>query len=68
MRGLSRLAILAAFAVAPAGAETVKLTLLGVGDVYNFEEEDGRGGFARLKPALIARPDPLVRSPLCAPF
>ncbi|WP_294971434.1 bifunctional UDP-sugar hydrolase/5'-nucleotidase [Tabrizicola sp.] len=32
----------------PAGAETVKLTLLGVGDVYNFEEEDGRGGFARL--------------------
>jgi 2',3'-cyclic-nucleotide 2'-phosphodiesterase (5'-nucleotidase family) len=31
-----------------AGAETVKLTFLGVGDVYNFEEEDGRGGFARL--------------------
>jgi 5'-nucleotidase / UDP-sugar diphosphatase len=48
MRGLSRLAVLAAMAVAPAGAETVKLTLLGVGDVYNFEEEDGRGGFARL--------------------
>ncbi|MCB6178492.1 bifunctional metallophosphatase/5'-nucleotidase [Rhodobacter sp. Har01] len=33
---------------APLAAETVKLTLLGVGDVYNFEEEDGRGGFARL--------------------
>lgn len=33
---------------APAMAETVKLTLLGVGDVYNFAEEDGRGGFARL--------------------
>ena len=32
----------------PLSAETVKLTLLGVGDVYNFEEEDGRGGFARL--------------------
>ncbi len=48
MRGISRLAILAALAAAPAGAETVKLTLLGVGDVYNFEEEDGRGGFARL--------------------
>jgi 5'-nucleotidase / UDP-sugar diphosphatase len=48
MRGFSRLAILAALAAAPAGAETVKLTLLGVGDVYNFEEEDGRGGFARL--------------------
>lgn len=29
-------------------AEEVKITLLGVGDVYNFEEEDGRGGFARL--------------------
>jgi 5'-nucleotidase / UDP-sugar diphosphatase len=47
MRGISTLAVLAALA-APAGAETVKLTLLGVGDVYNFEEEDGRGGFARL--------------------
>ncbi len=32
----------------PALAETVKLTLLGVGDVYNFADEDGRGGFARL--------------------
>jgi len=41
-------AILAAVAAMPASAETVKLTLLGVGDVYNFEEEDGRGGFARL--------------------
>ena len=33
---------------APALAETVKLTLLGVGDVYNFTENKGRGGFARL--------------------
>lgn len=48
MRKIPRLAILAALVAAPAGAETVKLTLLGVGDVYNFEEEDGRGGFARL--------------------
>lgn len=48
MRGLSTLAFLAVTAALPAGAETVKLTLLGVGDVYNFEEEDGRGGFARL--------------------
>ncbi|MGB3148490.1 MAG: 5'-nucleotidase C-terminal domain-containing protein [Paracoccaceae bacterium] len=31
-----------------AAAETVTLTFLGVGDVYNFTEEDGRGGFARL--------------------
>ena len=29
-------------------AETVKLTLFGVGDIYSFAEEDGRGGFARL--------------------
>ena len=48
MKGISRLAFLAALTALPAGAETVKLTLLGVGDVYNFEEEDGRGGFARL--------------------
>ncbi len=48
MKGISALAMLAALAAVPAGAETVKLTLLGVGDVYNFEEEDGRGGFARL--------------------
>jgi 5'-nucleotidase/UDP-sugar diphosphatase len=32
----------------PALAETVTLTLLGIGDTYNFAEEDGRGGFARL--------------------
>jgi 5'-nucleotidase / UDP-sugar diphosphatase len=29
-------------------AETVKLTFLGVGDIYNFADEKGRGGFARL--------------------
>ncbi|WP_284164352.1 bifunctional UDP-sugar hydrolase/5'-nucleotidase [Frigidibacter sp. SD6-1] len=45
---LAALAVAAGFAAMPAAAETVKLTLLGVGDVYNFEEEDGRGGFARL--------------------
>ena len=32
----------------PLAARTVKLTFLGVGDVYSFAEEDGRGGFARL--------------------
>ena len=31
-----------------ASAERVTITFLGVGDVYNFDEEDGRGGFARL--------------------
>ena len=39
---------LASWAALPALAETVKLTLLGVGDVYNYAEEDGRGGFPRL--------------------
>jgi 5'-nucleotidase / UDP-sugar diphosphatase len=34
--------------VTPAIAETVRITLLGIGDIYNFAEEDGRGGFARL--------------------
>ncbi len=32
----------------PVAAESVKLTILGVGDAYSFAEEDGRGGFARL--------------------
>lgn len=44
-----RLPFLALVAAAgPLAAEPVKLTFLGVGDVYNFAEEDGRGGFARL--------------------
>lgn len=40
-----------ALSAAPFGAataETVKLTFLGVGDVYNFADDNGRGGFARL--------------------
>ncbi|NEY90968.1 bifunctional metallophosphatase/5'-nucleotidase [Tabrizicola oligotrophica] len=39
---------LVALTALPAMAETVKLTLLGVGDVYSYAEEDGRGGFPRL--------------------
>ncbi|EEW26120.1 bifunctional metallophosphatase/5'-nucleotidase [Rhodobacter ferrooxidans] len=39
---------LGALMAAPALAETVKLTILGVGDVYEFGGEEGRGGFARL--------------------
>jgi len=35
-------------AAAPALADTVKLTILGVGDVYQFDEAHGRGGMARL--------------------
>ncbi len=40
--------ILAATAISPAFAEEIKLTILGVGDVYNFADSRGRGGFARL--------------------
>lgn len=39
---------LLATTLSPAFAETVKLTIFGVGDVYNFQESHGRGGFARL--------------------
>lgn len=44
----SLLAMTALTVTQPLAAETVKLTLLGVGDVYNFAEKEGRGGFARL--------------------
>ena len=40
--------ILAAGFVAPVYAETVSFTILGVGDIYNFADHKGRGGFARL--------------------
>ncbi|MBD3804593.1 MAG: bifunctional metallophosphatase/5'-nucleotidase, partial [Thioclava sp.] len=35
-------------ASAPVQAETVKLTILGVGDIYNFDGDGESGGFARL--------------------
>lgn len=42
-------AVLIAGAVAgPVWAEPVKITFLGVGDIYDFDGEDGQGGFARL--------------------
>ncbi len=34
--------------MSPAFAQTVNITILGIGDIYNFAEEDGRGGMARL--------------------
>lgn len=45
---LAALLVSASALATAAHAESVKLTILGVGDTYNFEEEDGRGGFARL--------------------
>ena len=47
-RCMAAAAIAALLAAAPVMADSVKLTFLGVGDLYNFAEEDGRGGFARV--------------------
>jgi 5'-nucleotidase / UDP-sugar diphosphatase len=41
-------AVLMSGAAAPAFAETVQITLLGVGDIYNFQGGKTRGGLARL--------------------
>ena len=40
--------ILSTVLVPAARAETVKITLLGVGDIYNFDGGKTRGGLARL--------------------
>jgi 5'-nucleotidase / UDP-sugar diphosphatase len=52
MRALSKIlvatALFTGFAVMTASAEPVKITLLGVGDVYKFEGGKTRGGLARL--------------------
>ncbi len=40
--------ILAVGTAFSAGAETVRLTILGVGDIYEFADKKGRGGVARL--------------------
>jgi 2',3'-cyclic-nucleotide 2'-phosphodiesterase (5'-nucleotidase family) len=51
MHFVSRLLVaglLSTVALAPAQAEVVKITLLGVGDVYKFEGGKTRGGMARL--------------------
>ena len=39
---------------APVAAETVKITLLGVGDIYDFAGDGTRGGFARLNAVALA--------------
>jgi len=46
---LASASILGAGMALPAfAAQTVKLTILGIGDLYNFAEHRGRGGMARL--------------------
>ena len=39
---------LCALMAAPVAAETVKLTILGIGDIYNFAGDGNQGGFAKL--------------------
>lgn len=41
-------------AAMPATAEQVKITLLGVGDLYEFDGDGGRGGFARVNAIALA--------------
>ncbi|WP_372841125.1 bifunctional UDP-sugar hydrolase/5'-nucleotidase [Phaeovulum sp.] len=41
-------------AAAPALAETVKLTILGIGDIYSYDGDGTRGGFARLNAVVKA--------------
>jgi 5'-nucleotidase / UDP-sugar diphosphatase len=52
MRALSKLlaatALFTGFAIAAAHAEPIKITLLGAGDVYQFDGGKTRGGVARL--------------------
>jgi len=38
----------------PASAETVNLTFLLTNDIYNMENDTGRGGFARLNAVVKA--------------
>ncbi|MFN3607023.1 MAG: metallophosphoesterase, partial [Cypionkella sp.] len=55
LSGLAALMLCAApMAAQTAADKPVKITLLGVGDVYNYAENDGRGGFARLNAVALA--------------
>jgi 5'-nucleotidase / UDP-sugar diphosphatase len=51
-------ALLAGLVAVPAMAETVKITLLGVGDIYQFQGGKTRGGVARLN--AVARAERLA--------
>ena len=35
-------------------AQTVNITILGIGDIYDFDEDDGRGGVARVNAIALA--------------
>ncbi len=55
LRSLRLLSFAAALALAgPALAETVTLTFVQTNDIDRMEEEDGRGGFARVAAVVKA--------------
>ena len=54
MRFFRTLSVLAALAVTPAAAATVKLSIVEISDVYKMSEENGRGGMARLAAVVKA--------------
>jgi len=45
---------LAASAATGVAAETVKLTIIGIGDIYDYDGDGNRGGFARLNAIVKA--------------
>ncbi len=47
-RAFAAAALLSALALTPALAQSARITILGVGDLYNFDAGKERGGFARL--------------------
>lgn len=47
-------AVIAGLGVAGAAAETVKLTIVGIGDIYDYDGDGERGGFARLNAIVKA--------------
>ncbi len=46
--------LMGAMALPALAQQTVELTILGVGDVYNFADHKGRGGVARLNAVALA--------------
>ena len=46
--------LLAATSLGAMAQEQIKLTILGVGDIYNFADNRGRGGVARLNAVALA--------------
>ncbi|MCV2868286.1 5'-nucleotidase C-terminal domain-containing protein [Defluviimonas sp. WL0002] len=52
--GIMGAAALVALGAGAVGAETVKLTIVGIGDIYDYDGDGTRGGFARLNAVVKA--------------